>query len=229
VLFGSGLLTSQIQQVATALLSGGIPAEWTRDWNSSAPESTQGWLKELVRKRSALTRLHTAAVEKKKLLSEPMNLNDLFSPSTFISALRQLTARSTNRPMDQLKLICSWEKDSLNLRKCPHTCTITGLWLQGAAIHSSSGCLREFKSDAPEMVSTPAVTIGFVPLDNSDKESSTTTIPVFLSSSREEVLMELVMKVESIGLHDGTPEVDQVNIDARWILSGTALFLRCEE
>lgn len=221
-------MTFSMQQIAMKLLSGSIPVEWSRDW-INAPESVQAWLKELVRKRIGLTRL-CSLVEKKKLLSEPINLNDFFSPCTFISALRQLTARSTGCPMDQLKLICRWEKDTLSLRKCSHTCIITGLWLQGADIHPSTGCLTEPKQGAADLVLVHTVTIGFVPITTStviDSSSELTSVPVFLSPSREESLMELSMKIEPSSKND--MKLGQISADTQWVLAGTALFLRSEE
>lgn len=200
-----------------------------RDW-AGGPESTHTWLRELVRKRMALTRLR-GLVEKNRLLEEPMNLGDFFRPSTFVSALRQLTARSTGCPMDQLHLACSWEKDSNTLRKCTHTCTITGLWLQGAAVQSGSGALREPKPDAPDLVPVPAVTIGFVPLadaHNNTNGAYTTPVPVFLTLSREDLLMELPMKVEASAA--ALKDVQEgASIDTQWVLAGTALFLRGED
>lgn len=220
MLFGSGSMTSQIQQVALSLLSGAVPGEWTRDW-PSAPESPQAWLKELVRKQVALTRLH-ARIDTGKLLLEPLSLSDLFCPGTFISALRQLTAQASGVPMDQLTMVCSWEDDSPRLRKCPHTCCLNGLLLQGAVVHQMSGSLREPKSGSSEMTSAPNVTIGFLPLSSiPNEEGGTVSVPVFLSPSREESLMELSMKVET--------SVGAVEVDAKWILAGVALFLRTDD
>ena len=55
VLFGSGLLTPVIQQVAISLLAGEVPTSWTGKWDYG-PQKPQAWLTELVRKRLALTK-----------------------------------------------------------------------------------------------------------------------------------------------------------------------------
>lgn len=54
VLFGSGLLTPQIQTAALSLLAGQLPSDWTHRWEAGAPEKPQSWLRELVRKRVVL-------------------------------------------------------------------------------------------------------------------------------------------------------------------------------
>jgi dynein heavy chain 2 len=62
VLFGSGLLTPVIQAAATALLSGTVPSDWTKKWEGG-PEKPQNWLRELVRKRIALTKWRSASAK----------------------------------------------------------------------------------------------------------------------------------------------------------------------
>ena len=65
-----------------------------------------------------------------------------------------------------------------------------------------------------EMTPTPNVTIGFVSDPKDDRESDTIGVPVYLSPSREEFLMEVDMSASNGGSGDG-----------RWVLSGVALFL----
>ena len=93
VLFGSGLVTPNIQMAAKALLADTVPPSWNKRWEG--PEKPMQWLKELTRKRAAIMRWK-AAIAKGQLLSEAVCLSDLFTPSTFINALRQQTARMLN-------------------------------------------------------------------------------------------------------------------------------------
>ena len=113
VLFGSGLLTPGIQAVSSALLSGAVPSDWTRRWDNG-PEKPQVWLRELVRKRLALQKWRSMAA-KGALLGEPIALGDLFSPSTFVNALRQQTARKLGSAIDRVKLVCGWDRDARKL------------------------------------------------------------------------------------------------------------------
>ena len=185
------------------------------------PEKPQNWLRELVRKRISLAKWKTASNKGSSgLLNDPLVLGDLFNPATFINALRQQTARKLNTAIDRVKMICSWEKDPKSLKSvCPLLCILSGLLLQGASFHG--GTLQTSSPEASEMTPTPHVTIGFVPCDydpdsNRDRDLGSIGIPVYLSPSREEFLMEIDVPVSS--------KVDT----GKWVLSGVALFL-CED
>jgi hypothetical protein len=214
VLFGSGLLTPAIQNAAISLLNGTVPSDWQRLWESG-PEKPQAWLRDLVRRRIALLKWKTSLTKggSSALLSNALSLSDLFHPATFINALRQQTARKLNMAIDQVKLICAWDKDSRKLRQdCPLPCILSGLLLQGAGFNNT---LQESAPEASELVPVPEVTIGFVSIKTQEVYSarSAVTIPVYLTPSREEFLMELQMPMPQSDEHD------------RWILAGVALFL----
>ena len=239
-MFGSGLLTPAIQSSATALLSGAVPADWLKLWDSG-PEKPQGmydysnivyvvvklqyhciaWLRDLVRKRVALVKwkgLLGKGAGSTNLLSSPLALGDLFKPATFINALRQQTARLLNTAIDLVKMVCVWDQGGGNSSKrmqadCPLPCTLSAMLLQGATFHS--GALQESSPEASELTTTPEVTIGFVPLKCGDmyEASRSVTVPVYQTVSREDFLTELQMPLSAEG--------DQ----GRWILAGVALFL----
>ena len=214
VLFGTGLLTPVIQAAATALLSGAVPSDWTRRWEAG-PEKPQAWLRELVRKRVALGRWK-ASSSKGSLLNDSLALGDLFNPATFINALRQQSARKLNTAIDRVAMISSWEKDSRNMRQsCPLPCTLSNLLLQGASF--SNGALQEAAPDASEMTPTPDVTIGFVAADApeaaQDRDGRSIGIPVYLTPTREDFLVEIQMPIA------------RSEEKRKWLLSGVALFL----
>lgn len=217
VLFGSGLLTPQIQAAATALLAGQVPAEWQKLWEVGGPEKPQAWLRELVRKRVILGSkwAKKGSSGSSGLIGQPLNLSDLFHPATFLNALRQQTARQLNTAIDLVKLVCSWEREG-RLRDCPLPCTLTGLLLQGATFH---GVLRESAPEAAELTPVPDVVLGFVPLQTRETydSASAVTVPIYLTPSREDLLSELQMPLGAANEQD------------RWILSGVALFLREED
>lgn len=201
-----------IAQAATALLGGSVPHEWTRRWDVG-PEKPLAWLRELVRKRIALGKWKSSS-QRGSLLAEPLVLGDLFNPATFVNALRQQTARTLGTAIDRVKMICSWEKDTRSMKSaCPLPCTISNLLLQGASFHG--GALQESAPDANELTPAPNVCIGFVPKESPDTYSSGEAIgiPVFLSTTREDFLMEVQMPTDSKGDH------------GKWILAGVGLFL----
>lgn len=155
------------------------------------------------------------------LLNEPLVLGDLFNPATFINALRQQTARKLDTAIDRVKMVCTWapERDEKGVRKmksvCPLPCTLTSLLLQGAAF-SAAGILQEAAPEANELTPAPSVCVGFVPSDASEpyEADEAIGIPVFLSASREDFLMELQVPTDSRTDH------------GKWVLAGVALFLR---
>jgi dynein heavy chain 2, cytosolic len=220
VLFGSGLLTPAIQAIATALLSGTVPAEWLRRWDRG-PEKPQAWLREVVRKRVSLTKWKTQS-SRGALLSEALGLGDLFNPATFVNALRQQTARQLRVAIDRVKMVSAWGggKDAAAkqaLGKCPLPCALTSLLLQGAAF-SATGYLQEPAPEASEICPAPQVQFGFVAIENqaSDEDDGTVAVPVYLNPTREEFLMEFQVPV-------GKAEKD------KWILAGVAMFLSEDE
>ena len=220
ILFGSGLLTPAIQVAASSLLSGSTPVEWSSRWEG--PEKPQAWISELARKRMALLKWQSSSI-KGSLLDESRNLGDLFNPATFVNALRQQTARLLNTAIDRVKMICLWETNKSGLRDsfsrngdCPLPCQLTSLLLQGATF--SDGMLQDSASDGTEMSHASDVMIGFVPVDGKDPYASKQfiTLPVYLTISREEFLMELKVPVDS-------------EDSAKWILAGVSLFLSGDE
>ena len=200
-----------IQSVATSLLSGVLPNDWSKRWDRG-PEKPQAWLRELVRKRIALTKWKTLS-NKNSLLTEQLGLGDLFNPATFINALRQQTARQLNTAIDRVKMVSSWSK-TFTGGKCPLPCTIVNLLLQGASFQNNM--LQESSPDAIEIVPVQPVHIGFISVDEKDvDENSVIGIPVYLNPSREEFLMEI--------------KVPKKGDDVKWILSGVAFFLSEDE
>ncbi len=217
VIFGSGLLTPAIQAAATALLASTVPGEWKKQWDGG-PEKPQGWLREIVRKRMALAKWKNDLSKggTSNLLSAERSLNDLFNPGTFINALRQQSARQLNTAIDTVKMVCSWEKGYRSMDKCPLRCVLKDLLLQGARFDT---ILRASKAEESELVSTPFVCIGFTLKDAQDsyRAEEAVSVPVYLTPSREEFLMELQMPIDNRSSQD------------EWILSGVALCLSEED
>lgn len=215
VLYGTGLLTPMIQNISAALLSDSVPSEWTKKWETG-PEKPLVWVRELVRRRISLMKWKSAVL-KSSLFDDPLQLRDLFNPLTFINALRQQTVRKLGTAIDKVLLSSSWDKDPRKLRKvCPLPCQLSGLLLQGAAF--PSGVLREASSDASELTPAPNICIGFVPEgDETDVTDDSLPVPLYLSPSRESLLLELHMPV---------PSPDEKD---RWVLAGVALFLNDDE
>jgi dynein heavy chain 2 len=147
------------------------------------------------------------------ITGDALALGDLFHPGIFINALRQQTARELGLAIDCVKMVTCWDKDTRQLKRdCPLPCLLSGMLLQGASFHSN--VLHDAAPDASELTPLQSIAIGFVnqDVDTFNREDAL-AIPVYLSPSREDYLMDLQV-----------PAGDKCNHD-RWILSGVAIFL----
>ena len=207
------MLSPVIQSAATSLLADSVPVEWTHRWEG--PDKPQTWLRELVRRRLALGKWRTAS-KQGNLLGEPIELGELFNPSTFLNALRQQSARQLEIALDKVKMICSWDqRDSRIKESCPLPCTLVNLLLQGASLSKGDKVmLEESAPEASELSVSRPVTIGFTSKEKRDfyDEAEAITVPVYITPSREQLLTELQIPVEE-------------DTKGRWVLSGVALFL----
>jgi dynein heavy chain 2 len=211
VLFGSGLLTPAIQLVASSLLSDEVPSAWIRQWEG--PDKPQKWLRELMGKVISLSKWQRLANSGNLLQGDPLALDDLFHPSTFINALRQQTSRKLGMAIDCVKMVCTWDNGGRKLKNdCPLLCALSGLLLQGATF-KMEGELEESAPDAMEMIPSPTVYIGFIPIEAPEpyRLDEALGVPVYLSPSREDFIMELQMPTN--------------NNNNKWILAGVAMFL----
>ncbi|TMW62553.1 hypothetical protein Poli38472_005171 [Pythium oligandrum] len=210
VIYGTGLLTPAIQTVASALLKGAVPREWSAKWEGS--ENSQTWLRSLALRKRALLDWREAA-SSGKLLARGLDLSDLLHPGTFLNALRQQSARELKCSMDGMKLISCWEKEKISESGASKLewFEITRLLLQGASFEG--GMLVEACSDAQELVTVPSCYVAYARDDAKEMYAKESCIkaPLYYSTSRERLLVEIAMPIS--GDH------------ARWILAGVALFL----
>ena len=211
VIYGAGLLTPQIQNDASALLSGHVPARWEKRWEG--PEQVQPWLRLLAVKKIALVKWQSGLSASDGMPSkDAYDLSDLFNPETFLMALRQQTARVANLPMDSLILMSSFSNE---LSSAPMIINIKGLLLQGASF--TSGVLQESAVDASGLTSLPTCSMAFIKDDEARSMISRTeslSAPLYFAPSREKLLTCVQVPVS-----DSADE---------WICAGVALFLSQE-
>ncbi|CAM9367763.1 unnamed protein product [Discosporangium mesarthrocarpum] len=207
VVYGTALLTPAIQATGASLMASEVPPDWSRHWEG--PETPQAWLSALARRKVSLSRWVGASV-KGTLLDEPVDLSDLFNPSTFLNAVRQQTTRQSNCSMDALKLVSCWESGRLKSAMLP--VSVEGLRLQGAAF--SGGTLHQQSPNDPEVAGVPDLTLAYVPKvqPNPYQAGQAIDIPLYFSLDRERLLVEVSMP---------TKEPRDT-----WILAGVALFLK---
>ncbi|OQS05963.1 dynein heavy chain [Thraustotheca clavata] len=206
VIYGTGLLTPAIQNIASALLVGVVPADWSNRWEAS--EVVQVWLRSLALRKRALNEWKEDCA-KNILLSRPLDLSEVLQPGTFLNALRQQAARSLKCSMDGMKLISCWEKDKTT--GSIEWYSIGGLLLQGASFEG--GVLQEPSSDGQELVAVPTCYIAYVRDEEREPyaKDACIKVPLYYSISRERMLVEISLPI--------------AGDSSKWIIGGVALFL----
>lgn len=206
VIKGSGMLTSKIESEATALLKREVPEGWCKFWEG--PDNPQDWLVKFERKASAILSW-VERVSNGSLLESNLNLSDLFHPETFFNALRQKSGRALKCPIDDLKLVSTFEKKALGGKIAVH---LEGMYLQGAAFDGGK-IVDQSSEHLQELLPLPVCTIAWVRKSDADPymEGSTVSVPVYFSILRDNLLCEL--QVPNSGSADDR------------IISGVAMFL----
>lgn len=206
VIKGTGMLTSKIESEAMSLLKREVPESWCKFWEG--PETPQDWLIKFEKKASALLGW-VDRIQSGGLLQNSLDLSHLFHPETFFNALRQKSGRELRSPIDDLKLVSTFERKAVGGKI---SIQLDGLYLQGSGF--SSGKIVDQSSDnLQELLPLPPCTIAWVRKAEADpySEGSTVNIPVYFSILRENLLCEL--KIPNSG-----------SADER-IISGVAVFL----
>jgi len=201
VISGQGLLTSDMESDAKALLQNLVPDSWSDMWEG--PSSPVPWLRALVRRTNALKKW-VEGMRSGNLFSDSIALGELFHPETFLNALRQLTSRKLGTPMEQLKLMTNFESQMQNGMQ------LKGLLMQGCEF--SRGGLTAPSPSSSELMPLPVCNIAWVRRDAKEPyEENAVKIPLYYSLERDKLLCTLTL-----------PNVGRTE---ERIISGAALFL----
>ncbi|XP_057314672.1 cytoplasmic dynein 2 heavy chain 1-like isoform X2 [Hydractinia symbiolongicarpus] len=208
VIKGTQLVTPTVQKMAVSLMHHETPQCWSKMWEAG-PEDPVLWLKGAMQKTLALASW-LEKTNSKTLLSDKLDLAELFHPDTFLNALRQQTARTTSTPMDQLKIVSTWKATSLS----KNAVKIGGLQLEGCTFDGNN--LAENERNSPSVSSVPPCTVAWIPKNQADPHSPDECIvlPVYCTITREKIVAQLSVPCGG----------DQ----QKWIKSGAALFLKNE-
>ncbi|PKU42265.1 cytoplasmic dynein 2 heavy chain 1 [Limosa lapponica baueri] len=147
--------------------------------------------------------------EKEKLLSDTLDLSELFHPDTFLNALRQETARVMSCSVDSLKFTASWKG---RIQEGKLQVKISGLQLEGCSFDGNR--LSENLHDSPSVSSVLPCYMAWIPQDAYGPYSpeDCISLPVYTSVERERVVTNI--DVPCGGNQD------------QWIQCGAALFLK---
>ncbi|MBN3304013.1 DYHC2 protein, partial [Amia calva] len=206
VIRGTSLLTSDVQKLATALLNQECPLSWQNKWEG--PEDPMLYLRAVVARALAIQSWVDRS-EKQSLLSDTLDLSELFHPDTFLNALRQETARSMGCSMDSLRFIASWKS---KIAEAKLQVKIGGLKLEGCSFDGNR--LSENQHDSPSVSAVPSCYMAWIPqgASGSHPAEESISLPVYTSAERARVVTNIDVPC------GGSPD--------QWIQSGAALFLK---
>uniref|UniRef100_A0A9J7YQK8 Cytoplasmic dynein 2 heavy chain 1 n=1 Tax=Cyprinus carpio carpio TaxID=630221 RepID=A0A9J7YQK8_CYPCA len=206
VIRGTSLLTADVHKLATALLNQECPLSWQNKWEG--PEDPMQYLRAVVSRALAIQGWVERA-ERGGLLSEMLDLSELFHPDTFLNALRQETARLMSCSMDSLKFVTSWRGQ---IAEAKLQVKVGGLQLEGCVFDGKR--LAESHHDSPSVSAVPACYMAWIPQSavGSYSPDECISLPVYSSAERQCVVTSV--QLPCAGDHD------------TWIQSGAALFLK---
>uniref|UniRef100_A0A8C0I8A9 Cytoplasmic dynein 2 heavy chain 1 n=1 Tax=Bubo bubo TaxID=30461 RepID=A0A8C0I8A9_BUBBB len=206
VIRGTSLLNSEVQRLASALLNQKCPITWQSKWEG--PEDPLQYLRSLVARALAIKNWVEKA-EKQKLLSDTLDLSEIFHPDTFLNALRQETARVMSCSVDSLKFTASWKG---RIQEGKLQVKISGLQLEGCSFDGNR--LSENLHDSPSVSSVLPCYMAWIPQDAYGPYSpeECISLPVYTSVERDRVVTNI--DVPCGGNQD------------QWIQCGAALFLK---
>ncbi|XP_053164065.1 cytoplasmic dynein 2 heavy chain 1 isoform X1 [Hemicordylus capensis] len=206
VIRGTSLLSSEVQKLASALLNQKCPLIWQSKWEG--PEDPLQYLRAVVARALAIQNWVSKA-EKQTLLSDTLDLSELFHPDTFLNALRQETARVMGCSVDSLKFTASWKGP---IQGAKLQVQISGLQLEGCSFDGNR--LSENQHDSPSVSSVLPCYMTWIPQDAYGPYSpeDCISLPVYTSAERDCVVTNI--DVPCGGYQD------------QWIQCGAALFLK---
>ncbi|KAM9359311.1 cytoplasmic dynein 2 heavy chain 1 isoform 6-T6 [Symphorus nematophorus] len=206
VIRGTQLLTPEVQKLATALLNQECPLTWQNKWEG--PEEPMQYLRAVVTRALAIQSWVERA-GRQALLSDTLDLAELFHPDTFLNALRQETARSMGCSMDSLVFVSSWRSP---IAQAKLQVKVGGLQLEGCSFDGVHLC--ENQHDSPSVSAVPPCYMAWVPRSAADSAASEESIwlPLYTSSERVKVVTHICLPCGA------NPN--------QWIQTGAALFLK---
>ena len=102
----NGLLTTPIEKLCINLLQNTLPKEWEflEVGEGEPSDCFRVFGKRLTQIKKWLDRINNAT-----LLADGLDLGDLFHPEVFMNACKQRSSRQMKIPIDQLKMVCSFD------------------------------------------------------------------------------------------------------------------------
>ncbi|XP_034239710.1 cytoplasmic dynein 2 heavy chain 1 [Thrips palmi] len=204
VIRGTSLPNADALAVGGSLTRQETPSSWQQHWEG--PDSPLHYVRGLVTRAIAVQRWRDKALEE-RFWTEPLDLADLLHPETFLSALKQQTAREAKVPVDTLCLDCHWSQPVGRGRGV----RLSGIQLEGAIWDGRQ--LVSCTDNSPPTMTIPVLYLAWVHQDAQSKYGSESKLqlPLYHNEERRTLLAGL--------------EVPCNQDSELWIQGGVALFL----
>jgi dynein heavy chain 2 len=214
VVDGTELPSTELRVVARELATFTTPDKWQD--RMAGPENLAAWMTLLQFRAGRLAAWHAkylAQPHGAQLLAEPLDLNDLLRPQTFLNALRQHTARRTGAELVKLVLNSTTGGAALSTTSQTVVATLaaSSLRVQGA-VAGGDGRLSAASKDTGSTSPFVALRLAWVPRHEVPSSSGTVSIPLYAGASRENLIADV-----SVPCDAGTAD--------DWVLRGVALIL----
>eukprot|EP00088_Acartia_fossae_P060344 TRINITY_DN72249_c0_g1_i1.p1 TRINITY_DN72249_c0_g1~~TRINITY_DN72249_c0_g1_i1.p1 ORF type:complete len:474 (-),score=40.40 TRINITY_DN72249_c0_g1_i1:72-1442(-) len=185
ILRGTALLSETTMSVASSILKHQTPEIWQKLWQG--PEDPNVYIKTIVAKAQDVVKWKNRA-EKGDLLGDTLDLSEIFSPDTFLSAVAEESSRQHSMSMSDMVLKTSWTK--MGSSNSSTSISISGLLLEGASFDGVR--LNDNHHKSPSVQIAPVVHLAFVPAEKLERSSSELMkVPLYWNKDRERLLTML--------------------------------------
>ena len=188
VVRGTELLDASTKSQGNALVQGTVPSAWEALWEG--PTKPDTWMNAVASRIVALARWQQAS-SSGQLLREPLRLSELLSPSFFLTALRQQTARQAKVPMDS---VAPYRRPSSRSYSVARLCAFrsTACCFRAPRVRLRAVCIPCQRTRLP-FCRMPPVHIAWVPTNAQEPYDVNlpALLPLYLDPEREVQLGEL--------------------------------------
>jgi dynein heavy chain len=213
--------TEAMDELAKCIRFNKLPAAWEESAGYPSKKSQMAWFDDLLKRHDQM------AEWTKDIKIEPkfINLSLLCNPMSFVTAVKQVTARKDNYPLDNVDIMTEVTNFSEEMiKERPQSgIYVSGMFLQGARWEDSNPDSQGFLTEMlPKELDPKLPVMNIIALPLQEKKARTKgyyECPVYYTTSRGQTfLFTSYLRMEN---EDEDPNV--------WVLGGVALILSTDE
>lgn len=211
-------ITDAMEDLSRAIRFNKLPALWDSAAGYPSNKSLNFWFEDLLKRHEQMINW-----TKDLILPRVVNLSLLCNPMSFVTAVKQFTARAKGYSLDDLDIMTEVTNFSEDMVKedAPNGVYVTGLFLQGAKWEDSNSDTPGFLTDmAPKEMDPKLPIMNIFAIPNKQKVTDGYYVcPVYHTTARGATyIFTSYLRME-------TEETDPV----KWVLAGVALILSSDE